>query len=234
MVHRLSTDDKPNVAAVRLIAFVCERIAQLFADADCPDKRAKAEAALQLLLQPDTALSARVRSVMLQCLQFDPILHGLLHAVAAAAHCDGACMPESARALVLGVQPGADVARVRWLHDAATDACTSMVPKNFTMLRIPSLDLEQLVSPRELGALHSPRSRPKIRAQASTVNLVLSPIHSDAGRGTLRRLKLASCACVCCAEYFVISPVVLTFVRQQFALASKSFGAPLRRTFIAA
>lgn len=58
------------------------------------------------------------------------------------------------------------------------------------MLRIPSLDLEQLVSPRELGALHSPRSRPKMRAQASTVNFVLSPVHSDAGFGTLRHLNI--------------------------------------------
>ena len=85
--------------------------------------RRRAAAALQHLLQYD-AVSASVRERMLKDILFDPPLYGLLHASAAAAHCDGACKSASVACLEAHVQPGADRSSLGWLRDVALEVCT--------------------------------------------------------------------------------------------------------------
>lgn len=101
-------------AAMRLHFCICERIAGLAVATASPDSQ-PAEEALQPLLSYDSAVSASVREIMLECMEFDPLLHGLLHAVAAAAHCDGSCTHDKVAEMVLAVQPGVDRDRSRCL-----------------------------------------------------------------------------------------------------------------------
>ena len=194
MVQRLSSVGGLVVASIQLIAFVCERVAQLFADADCPDKRTEAEAALQLALQPDAALSAHVREYMLSCLQFDPVLHGLLHAVAAAAHCDGACTPQAVDALVAGVQPGADQSQVHWLHDAATNVCTRTVPPATQACACRRALLNRLIRGPDWAAVC--RMHPK-----TSITLASQPPGTQGRRFVVAARLIGNCdvSRVCCA-----------------------------------
>ena len=106
-----------------MVEFVFNRFVDLAKDA-CD----KAATDLQHMLEYDAATSASMRTCMIQGLLLDPPMHGLAHACAAAAHCDGACTSESVAAIVAGVQPGADTTQVRWLQDLTVTVCTRSMP----------------------------------------------------------------------------------------------------------
>ena len=127
IIQRLDADKSANVPVCEMIAFVFQRIVELSKATPSPDETATACAALQPLLQYEACLSASVRSRMLLGLEYDPPLHGLLHASVAVAHCDGFCTPQhpSVKAFALGVQSCASTKKVSWLWDVAMEACTS-------------------------------------------------------------------------------------------------------------
>ena len=110
IVHQLNADPDANLISSEMIGFVFQRIADLDTTGDKgASDTLEASAALAHLLKYDAGFSASVRERMLEGLQFDPPLYGLLHASAAVAHCDGACTQEAVFSkFEAGVQPGAD------------------------------------------------------------------------------------------------------------------------------